>query len=68
MKHIIVPAIAAIALAGCVDNKPEPPPAAICTMDAKQCPDGSFVGRSGPNCEFVCPAPADGGMSMAPGG
>ncbi len=26
-----------------------------CTMEAKQCPDGSYVGRSGPNCEFVCP-------------
>ncbi len=26
-----------------------------CTMDAKQCPDGSYIGRSGPNCEFVCP-------------
>ena len=26
-----------------------------CTMDAKQCPDGSYVGRSGPKCEFVCP-------------
>ncbi|MEZ4103995.1 MAG: Gmad2 immunoglobulin-like domain-containing protein [Candidatus Paceibacterota bacterium] len=26
-----------------------------CTMDAMQCPDGSFVGRTGPNCEFVCP-------------
>jgi hypothetical protein len=26
-----------------------------CTMDTKQCPDGSYVGRSGPNCEFVCP-------------
>lgn len=23
-----------------------------CTMDAKLCPDGSYVGRSGPNCEF----------------
>jgi hypothetical protein len=30
-----------------------------CTMDAMQCPDGSYVGRSGPNCEFVCP-PVDG--------
>lgn len=30
-------------------------PATMCTMDAKQCPDGSWVGRSGPNCEFVCP-------------
>jgi hypothetical protein len=27
----------------------------ICTMDARQCPDGSYVGRTGPNCEFVCP-------------
>jgi hypothetical protein len=26
-------------------------------MDAKKCPDGSYVGRSGPNCEFVCPIP-----------
>lgn len=30
---------------------------AACTMDAKQCPDGTFVGRSGPKCEFsACPA------------
>jgi len=30
-----------------------------CTMDAMQCPDGSWVGRTGLNCEFVCPpAPA----------
>lgn len=28
----------------------------ICTMDAKQCSDGSWVGRSGANCEFVCPS------------
>lgn len=29
-----------------------------CTMDAKICPDGSAVGRVGPNCEFAaCPAP-----------
>jgi endonuclease YncB( thermonuclease family) len=28
----------------------------VCTMDAKQCPDGSFVSRTGPNCEFApCP-------------
>ena len=26
-----------------------------CTADAMQCPDGSYVGRSGPNCEFSCP-------------
>lgn len=27
----------------------------FCTADAMQCPDGSFVGRSGPDCMFVCP-------------
>jgi hypothetical protein len=27
-----------------------------CTMDAKQCPDGSYVSRKGPKCEFAkCP-------------
>lgn len=27
-----------------------------CTMEAKQCPDGTYVGRQGPNCEFAaCP-------------
>jgi len=28
----------------------------ICTDDAKMCPDGSYVGRTSPNCEFApCP-------------
>ena len=27
-----------------------------CTLEAKICPDGSAVGRAGPNCEFIpCP-------------
>lgn len=30
-----------------------------CNADAKICPDGSAVGRTGPNCEFAaCPSPA----------
>lgn len=34
---------------------PVPGPVA-CTMEAKQCPDGSYVGRTGPKCEFTpCP-------------
>ena len=29
-----------------------------CTLEAKICPDGSSVGRTGPNCEFAaCPTP-----------
>jgi uncharacterized protein YneF (UPF0154 family) len=27
-----------------------------CTMDAMECPDGSYVGRTAPDCEFApCP-------------
>lgn len=29
----------------------------VCTQEAKLCPDGSSVGRTGPNCEFTpCPS------------
>lgn len=31
-----------------------------CTMDAMQCPDGTYVGRTGPKCEFVCPKVTEG--------
>jgi len=35
-----------------------------CTLEAKICPDGTAVGRTGPNCEFAaCPMPT----STAPG-
>lgn len=27
----------------------------ICTADAQMCSDGSWVGRTGPKCEFICP-------------
>lgn len=28
----------------------------VCTLEAKICPDGTYVGRTGPNCEFdECP-------------
>ena len=57
---------AALLLAGCAgapDMPPQPPgngttPGPIaCTADARVCPDGSYVGRTGPNCEFAaCPA------------
>ena len=31
-----------------------------CTAEAMMCPDGSAVGRTGPNCEFAeCPTPVD---------
>lgn len=32
----------------------------VCTQEAKQCPDGSSVSRTGPNCEFArCPGISD---------
>jgi hypothetical protein len=50
-------------LAGCSPKKPPAPPeqpgGMMCTTEAKICPDGSGVGRTGPNCEFApCPAAA----------
>lgn len=39
-------------------TQPLPGPVA-CTMEAKICPDGTAVGRTGPNCEFAaCPSEA----------
>src|SRR3989344_983720 len=39
------------ALSGTTTVTPSTP--VMCTMDAKICPDGSYVGRTGPNCEFA---------------
>jgi peptidoglycan hydrolase-like protein with peptidoglycan-binding domain len=37
------------------DNTGTGNPPVACTMDAMMCPDGSYVGRTGPSCTFVCP-------------
>ncbi|MEY4731872.1 MAG: hypothetical protein RL681_818 [Candidatus Parcubacteria bacterium] len=52
--------VAAIAVLGTVGyfalTKTQSPVAQQCTMEARLCPDGSAVGRTGPNCEFAeCP-------------
>ncbi|TSC68295.1 MAG: hypothetical protein G01um101456_697 [Parcubacteria group bacterium Gr01-1014_56] len=52
---IIAVALYAAVLAGWVFSTPPVPDSVFCTQDAMQCPDGSYVGRTGPNCEFVCP-------------
>ncbi|MES2088122.1 MAG: carboxypeptidase-like regulatory domain-containing protein [Patescibacteria group bacterium] len=42
-------------------TNPEP---VMCTMEAKLCPDGSYVGRSGPKCEFAkCPVTTSGNFT-----
>lgn len=62
MKKIIIISIILVILATggyfaekyLVSNKP-----VACTTEAKICPDGSSVGRTGPNCEFSqCPSPS----------
>lgn len=40
-----------------ITASPTPEEEVACTLDAKICPDGSTVGRQGPNCEFTpCPS------------
>ncbi|MBU2103523.1 hypothetical protein KKD81_02290 [Patescibacteria group bacterium] len=34
-------------------ERPYTPEATACTLDAKVCPDGSAVGRTGPSCSFA---------------
>lgn len=62
-KNIIIIGIAILVILGCVyfviqDKEPELEIGAgvVCTSEAKQCPNGTYVGRSGPKCEFTkCP-------------
>ncbi len=43
-----------------VSSTPNEEEKVACTMDAKMCPDGSYVGRTGPKCEFeACPVTKD---------
>lgn len=47
-----------------VSPTPDPNAQVVCTQDAKQCPDGSYVSRSGPKCEFA-PCPTGSASSSA---
>jgi hypothetical protein len=42
-----------------------PEDSVMCTMEAMLCPDGSAVGRTGPNCEFS-PCPGSENAEPAP--
>ena len=72
-KTLIFVGLALVAALGVVvyilpfEQLPQP---VACTMEAKLCPDGSAVGRVGPNCEFAaCPeATSTGGTSTGGGG
>lgn len=56
---------AVIVAAGCfIINKQRISKNRACTMEAKICPNGSSVGRTGANCEFAeCPNAASTGMA-----
>ena len=68
-KFLILWIAASILLAGCatttqsqqvvthpIQVQPTPTQPQACTEEAKICPDGSAVGRTGPNCAFAaCP-------------
>ncbi len=63
MKHAIawlpVALAAGIACSPKKDTTPPSDPPQACTEEAMVCPDGSAVGRTGPNCEFApCPEAA----------
>ena len=55
---VLVPLIAASLIGVALAQTASLPTAQMaCTMEARQCPDGSWVGRTGPNCEFSqCPS------------
>lgn len=57
---IVLAAVIVLALAGVViwkyQSMKKGEETVFCTMDAKLCPDGSYVGRVAPDCEFAaCP-------------
>lgn len=45
---------------------PNTPAPVACTMEAKLCPDGTSVGRTGPNCEFAKCAPPNVSLNTLP--
>jgi hypothetical protein len=50
-------------------QKSKVPAQKACTQEAKICPDGSSVGRTGPNCEFAaCPTSTSSITVVSPNG
>lgn len=62
LVSIVLIILAALAAGAYYFTKAQP---VACTLEAKICPDGSTVGRSGPKCEFAeCPALPEGTKSV----
>jgi len=74
LSLLVATVLASMLIAGCVkqqDAPPEVPPLrpdindslgkVVCTQDAMECADGSFVGRVAPDCRFApCPTTTSG--------
>jgi hypothetical protein len=54
---LIIIAILIVAIGGGIwyfdQHQSNPPGGVACTQEAMQCPDGSYVGRTGPDCAFA---------------
>jgi hypothetical protein len=56
---LLVIAIGIWYFSGSKSASQNPPNGVACTQEAMECPDGSYVGRTGPACEFsACPSTA----------
>ena len=65
---VVLVLFAVVVAAALVLNKNDEDGGIACTMEAKLCPDGSYVGRTGPNCEFSkCPSEGGSAMGMIAG-
>lgn len=61
----VIVLVGALLVWGMATQRKETNGGVACTMEAKICPDGSAVGRTGPNCEFAaCPTPANKALLM----
>lgn len=64
---LVVLAVIAFTLPPLLGTNGDPTPKTACTLEAKICPDGTAVGRTGPNCEFAaCPSPVTTPTTSAP--
>lgn len=54
---LVLALLCGLTFAACQKKDSKSPDGGVmCTTEAKMCPDGSGVGRTGPNCEFApCP-------------
>lgn len=58
---VIIAIVLALGVAAFIVFKKFQPEQVACTMEARVCPDGSYVGRIPPLCQFApCPGPSQG--------